>query len=180
MLDSGAVQVTTRYCDLDAIADRLVTEFQPRAQAGHLALRKAGRFLKAETDPVLLESALRNLIDNAVKFTEHGGILIAGRTGQGAPVIEIWDTGPGIPTAMEARIFEAFQRLDGSAARSGLGLALVRRLCVLIGAGVSVCSRQGHGSRFALTLPPPGRESLGREHLRTARSSPLFREVCRF
>ena len=180
MLDSGAVQVTTRYCDLDAIADRLVTEFQPRAQAGHLTLRKAGRFPQAETDPVLLESALRNLIDNAVKFTERGGILIAGRTRQGAPVIEIWDTGPGIPTAMEARIFEAFQRLDGSAARSGLGLALVRRLCVLIGARVSVCSRQGHGSRFALTLPPPGRESPGREHLRTARSSQLFRDVWRF
>jgi signal transduction histidine kinase len=157
-LDTGSIQVRIGPCDLDALIGRLLVEYTPRARAKNLSVRKAGRFPVLDTDPSLLESVLRNLLDNAIKFTDRGGILIASRTRRGARVIEIWDTGPGIPAQQQDRIFEEFERLEDSSAKPGfgLGLPIVRKLCALIGASVSVCSRPGHGSLFAVTLPLRG------------------------
>ncbi len=156
-LDTGSIQVRVGPCDLGALIGRLLAEYTPRATAKKLAVRKAGRYPVVETDPSLLEAVLRNLIDNAIKFTDHGGILIACRTRHGMRAIEIWDTGPGIPLQQQERIFEEFERLEGSNAKPGfgLGLPIVRKLCALIGAQVAVCSRPGHGSRFVVTLPVP-------------------------
>lgn len=155
-LDTGSVQVRMHRCDLDALTGRLLTEYAPRAETKGLSARKAGRFPPVETDPALLEAVLRNLIDNAIKFTDDGGILIAGRTRCGVLAVEVWDTGPGIPEDQCDRIFAEFERLEATARKPGfgLGLPIVRKLCVLIGASVSVCSRPGHGSRFTVALPP--------------------------
>jgi len=156
-LDTGSIHARIGSCDLDALIGRLLLEYTPRARAKKLTVRKAGRFPVLDTDPTLLESVLRNLIDNAIKFADRGGILIAGRPRGGAWVIEIWDTGLGIPSQQHERIFEEFERLEDGAAKPGfgLGLPIVRKLCALIGASVSVCSRPGRGSRFAVTLPLP-------------------------
>ena len=154
-LDTGSVEPRVRHCDLDALIVRLLAEYEPRACAKGLRARKAGRFPEVETDPSLLESVLRNLIDNAIKFTDRGGILIAGRVRGGIPVVDVWDTGPGIPDTELDQIFEEFERLDATAQKPGfgIGLPIVRKLCALIGVSVSVCSRPGHGSRFTVTLP---------------------------
>jgi signal transduction histidine kinase len=156
-LDTGAIEPRIGHCDLDGLIARLIAEYAPRAQLKGVNLRKAGRFPPMETDAGLIESVLRNLIDNAVKFTDHGGVLVAGRPRGTAWVIEIWDTGPGIGADETDRIFEEFERLEATVKKPGfgLGLPIVRKLCALIGATVAVCSRPGRGSRFAVTLPSP-------------------------
>ena len=169
-LDTGSIQARIAPCDMGTLIGRLLVEYTPRAKAKKLSVRKAGRFPVLDTDPSLLESVLRNLIDNAIKFTDRGGILIAGRTRGDAWVIEIWDTGPGIPAQQLDRIFEEFERLEDTGAKPGfgLGLPIVRKLCALIRARVSVCSRPGHGSRFAVTLPMarvPGTLAVSNPHI---------------
>jgi signal transduction histidine kinase len=161
-LDTGAVEPRVQHCDMEALTGRLLAEYTPRAMVKGLRARKAGRFPAVESDPGLLESVLRNLIDNAIKFTDQGGILIAGRIRGGALVVEVWDTGPGIPAGDTEEIFEEFERLEATAQKPGfgLGLPIVRKLCALIGASVSVCSRPGHGSRFAVVLRRSGSAAL--------------------
>ena len=154
-LDTGAIEPRVQNCDIDAMTGRLLSEYAPRANAKEVRVRKAGRFPVVETDPGLLESVLRNLIDNAIKFTDKGGVLIAGRIRGGGLVLEVWDTGPGIRAGDIEQIFEEFERLEATVQKPGfgLGLPIVRKLCVLIGATLSVCSRPGQGSRFAVALP---------------------------
>lgn len=156
-LDTKSIEPRLRHCDLDGLIVRLIAEYAPRATAKGVTLRRAGRFPPIETDPGLMESVLRNLIDNAVKFTDQGGVLIAGRARGAAWVVEIWDTGPGIGADETDWIFEEFERLEGTVKKPGfgLGLPIVRKLCALIGATVALCSRPGHGSRFTVTLPRP-------------------------
>ena len=154
-LDAGAITAQLRPCSTERLVATLFTELQVQAQAKGLELRRTGSFPVVDTDPDLLESVLRNLIGNAIKFTERGAVLIAGRSRGGMSRIEIWDTGRGIAADKLNLIFEEFERLDEQAGRPGfgLGLPIVRRLCAIIGAKLTICSRPGQGSRFAVELP---------------------------
>ena len=105
-----------------------------------------------------LESALFNLLDNAVKFSEPGGRVDVGvETDQ--RILKVWvaDDGIGIPAAERSRIFERFYRVDRARSRhtggTGLGLSIVRHVALNHGGEVSVTSREGYGARFTLTLP---------------------------
>ena len=109
------------------------------------------------SDPVLLERILRNLISNAIRYTARGGVLAGTRRRGGALALEVWDSGIGIPESERDRIFEEFYQL-GNASRSsrkglGLGLAIIRRLCHLLGYRVRVDSRPGRGSVFRFEVP---------------------------
>ncbi len=115
-----------------------------------------------EGDPVRLSQILSNLVNNALKFTERGSVIITARrvSGAGADcVIEfaVIDTGIGIPPEKQARIFEAFSQADQSTTRrfggTGLGLAISRRLVAAMGGDIGVSSRIGKGSRFHFTIP---------------------------
>jgi CheY-like chemotaxis protein len=113
--------------------------------------------LRARTDAALLERILRNLIENALRYTVQGGVLVGLRQ-RGAWVrLDVIDTGIGIPADRQAEIFEDFRQLDNPARDSsrglGLGLAIVSRLASLLGAQVQVLSRVGRGTRFSLLLP---------------------------
>ena len=115
------------------------------------------RDLFVSTDPALFERALRNLIENALRYTAKGGVLIGLRR-HGAEVrVDVVDTGFGIPADKQAEIFEEFRQLHNPgrdlSLGLGLGLAIVARLAPLLGAKVEVSSRPGRGSRFSLTLP---------------------------
>ncbi len=108
--------------------------------------------------PVLLEQAVTNLIENAVKYCPEGSsITVRGRMERNMARIEVQDNGPGIPEKDQDRIFERFYRVDKARSRdmggTGLGLSIVKHISMIHGGSVSVFSREGHGCTFAITLP---------------------------
>lgn len=108
------------------------------------------------TDPALLERLLRNLLSNALKYTESGSVSLACHRDADRWLLEVRDTGRGIPPAEQARVFEEFYQLDNPERdRSkglGLGLAIVRRLCDLLEIELQMDSTPGVGTRFSLDL----------------------------
>ena len=112
-----------------------------------------------KTDPEKLKQILRNLIDNAVKFTPKGQVTIAAglEESQGRVVFKVSDTGQGIPQASLPIIFEMFRQLDSSETRAhggvGLGLYIVKKFTELLGGEISVDSEPGKGSVFTVALP---------------------------
>lgn len=109
------------------------------------------------TDADLLRSMLRNLLGNALKYCERGGVLVGIRRRGGRAVIEVWDTGVGIDARHLEQVFDEFYQVGneerGSERGVGLGLAIVRRQGLLISAEVGCCSRPGKGSVFFISLP---------------------------
>jgi PAS domain S-box-containing protein len=119
------------------------------------------------SDEHLLLTILRNLVSNAMKYTEHGGVLVSMRRRAGRALIQVWDTGIGIaPEQMDSIFEEYFQVGNPERDRSkgvGLGLSIVRRLGALLGIEVSCRSRPGRGSVFELVVPlAEGAAVLGR------------------
>ena len=109
------------------------------------------------SDPALIKRILRNLLDNAVKFTETGRILLGCRRRGHEMAIQVWDTGIGIPADKVGQIFEEFYQL-GNPGRDrhrglGLGLSIVDRLARVLGHPVRVFSVEGRGSMFEIRLP---------------------------
>lgn len=114
-----------------------------------------------EVDELRLGQALQNLVDNALKFTPPGGrVTIAARAERGSAIIEVSDTGIGIPAEEIAHLFERFYRVDPARTRerggTGLGLAIARRIVELHGGRIEVESHPGQGSTFRIKLAEPG------------------------
>jgi signal transduction histidine kinase len=162
-LDAGAVQPQFQSVSLQDVFQAVKVHEQSAAQAKGLDLRfrlpKGGHpSLMVMTDPLLIHSVLRNLLSNAIRYTQRGGVLVAARRkGLRRVRIEVWDTGIGIAPDQLDRVFEEFYQV-GNAARDrsrgiGLGLAIVRRTAGVLGEEVSVRSRLGKGSVFAMELP---------------------------
>lgn len=157
-LDAGAVEVHKVPVDVQQVLAKLTDEYVLRAEARGLALRQGTRRPRhAVTDPMLLERILRNLVENALRYTEQGGVLLGCRSRGQALRLEVIDSGVGVAPDQQPLIFEELYQV-GNAARDraqglGLGLAIVSRMASLIGARVELDSRLGHGSRFALILP---------------------------
>jgi len=110
----------------------------------------------ARADPTRLGQVLRNLLDNALKYTPRGGtVRLSCRRRGGAAVLEVTDTGIGIPTEELPRIFDEFYRVRHTPTRegAGLGLAIVRRLMQAMGGRIDVSSQNRAGSRFSIELP---------------------------
>jgi len=156
-LDAGAI--VAQPCDfaIRPLLDRLAEECMPEALQRGLKLGVVCGDAAIRSDPVLMERILRNLIANAMRYTEHGGIVIGCRRRGAACSLEIWDSGPGIPEVELTRIFEEFYQI-GNPGRDrtrglGLGLAIVRRLAGLLGHAVEVSSREGRGSVFRVRVP---------------------------
>ena len=153
-LDAGVV--TPRLSDF-AVNDLLVPLLSihcAKAQTKGLRLRWRRSDAFAYGDVMLLRRILGNLVDNAIKYTRQGGVLVACRRREGRQWVEVWDTGPGIPHDKTGVIFEEFTQLDESRTQgSGLGLAIVAKTAALLGLKVSLRSRLGRGSVFAIELP---------------------------
>ncbi len=128
--------------------------------------REAGNTLRirpsqavVQSDPALLERILRNLISNALRYTRNGRVLVAARRRGDKLRIEVYDTGPGIPEDQLENIFLEFHQLGNleqdlrQGPGLGLGLAIVKRLAALLKHEITVRSRLGHGSCFAITAP---------------------------
>ncbi len=160
-LEAGALRPEQAPVALDPLFARLLADFAPQAAAHGLALRVVPTSCCVGSDPVLLERILRNLLANALRYTRSGGVLLGARRQGHAVRIDILDSGVGIAPADRERIFEEFVQL-GSAPRHadgrgmGLGLAIVRRLCLLLGHRLDLGSTPGRGSRFSVTAPRTG------------------------
>jgi PAS domain S-box-containing protein len=156
-LDAGVLQPQLRPVRLQTVVDRLVAEFAEEAVQKGLSLRVRATPVVVLSDPKLLERLLRNLISNALRYTEKGGVLIGARRRRDHALLGVWDTGIGIPAAATERIFEEFFQL-GNPERDrkrglGLGLAIVERISRLLDHPVTVRSREGRGSVFEIALP---------------------------
>ncbi|MBX3637526.1 MAG: response regulator [Rubrivivax sp.] len=156
-LESGTVQVQRRPVHVNELFASIAAHERPSAERKGLRLRLRPGSAVVDSDPVLLECILRNLVSNAIRYTERGGVLVAARRRGTQVVLEVWDTGVGIAAADRSRVFEEFVQV-GNHQRSrsqglGLGLAIVRRSAALLEHALTLDSRPGQGSRFALRAP---------------------------
>jgi two-component system, sensor histidine kinase len=156
-LDHGAATVSPRAVALAPVLERLSDEFAPLAEERGLQWRLRHRADWVLADPMALERMLRNLLANALHYTQRGGVLLSVQRRSDRARVAVWDTGPGIAPHEQARVFEEFVSLEpvGQAPRTGLGLGLsiVQRLAALQGHTVHLKSRLGCGSCFAIDLP---------------------------
>lgn len=162
-LDSGSEQVVISTVHLPDVLQRLHSRVMPQAQRKGLSLRCVQsprlRWSAVRTDGILLERIVANLLSNAVRYTEQGGVLLSLRPAHGGSGwwLEVWDTGIGIAEAEHTRIFNPYVQVGNSERdRSnglGLGLAIVRHCAALLGVSLHLRSVPGRGSRFRLHLP---------------------------
>ena len=156
-LDAGAVRPELQRVNMKELIERIEADYQPVAREKGLTFGVAAVNAQVETDPVLLERILRNLVDNAFKYTAAGGVRLDAEMDEHTVRVAVRDTGAGIPEAERERVFEEFYQV-GNPERDrgkglGLGLAIVRRLARLLGLEVRLESQPGRGSTFAVTLP---------------------------
>ena len=165
-LESGILYPRVESFAVGEILERLDTAFAPLARNKRLDLRVVPSTAVVRSDPLLVDRILRNLLCNALRYTDAGRVLIGCRRRAERLWVEVWDTGIGIPDDKIAVVFDDFTCVSDREREGvrglGLGLAIVRRLCRLLGHTVTVNSREGAGSCFALALPLacPGRGPL--------------------
>ncbi|NKI35835.1 hybrid sensor histidine kinase/response regulator [Wenzhouxiangella sp. XN79A] len=169
-LDQGALKPNWTSFPLQSLFDRVERQFGALAQRRGLKLRvRPGRY-RVRSDARLLQRVLFNLVGNALRYTRDGGVLVGARLrgGPDAPrvVIEVWDTGPGIPEHEQARIFEEFERIEDASQPEpsdpydqglGLGLSICRRISRMLDAPLTLRSATGRGTVFAVEVPVVGR-----------------------
>ena len=162
-VEAGRMELKPAELEIARLVADLIGAHRAHAQGKSLALTYSlADDLPAQltTDPQRLRQIINNLLNNAIKFTQNGGVeLKVRRFGEGL-AFDIRDSGPGIPPEAQDAIFEKFRQLDQFITRdhggTGLGLALARELAHLLGGELSVASRVGEGSTFTLTLPIAG------------------------
>ena len=156
-MDAGLVQPEMVTFPLDPLINRLENQFNESAKLKNLRLRRVRTNAIVLSDPVLLERMISNLLSNAVRYTQSGGIVFGIRRRRSEMQIEVWDTGIGIPPDHLPRIFDEFHQVGNQAHNRsdglGLGLAIVHRLSHLLGGSITATSVVGKGSRFVITLP---------------------------
>lgn len=156
-LDAGIVQPNVQSFSLAELLGRIQQESSVQAADKGLSLRVRPGAPFVQSDPALFERILRNLVENAIRYTERGGVLIGWRRRGKQVRVEIWDSGPGIPERERERVFWEFHQLSNPERdRSkglGLGLAIVQRTASLLDHPLALHSREGHGSAFMVSLP---------------------------
>ncbi|MBW8370927.1 MAG: response regulator [Thiobacillus sp.] len=156
-LDAGVVQPTLAPVRIRKLYLQLADEFSAEADRRGLSLRVRAPDVWIESDAILLERIVRNLLSNALLHTTRGGVLLSARPCQGKLRLQIWDTGSGIAPEHQPRIFEEFYQAETQSPQTrhglGLGLAIVRRLARLLGYPLQLHSRSGQGTVFSLDVP---------------------------
>ncbi len=162
--DAGRIVANKRVVAVAPLLRECVDEMTPLAEEKGLVLRlRARREVSVHSDPVLLKRVIRNLVSNAIRHTETGGVLVGVRVCRGEVRIEVRDTGPGIDDEQLPYIFDEFYQIDNPERDRekglGLGLAIVRRVTEMLGHTVHVRSRPGTGTCFSVTAPLCGSAS---------------------
>jgi signal transduction histidine kinase len=155
-LDAGVMTPDPRAFPIDELIGSLVKEEAQGAAKRGLKLRGFGGGRWVTSDQLLLRRVLQNLLANALRYTRRGGVLVGGRARGDRWIVEVWDTGPGIPEERRDAIFQEFQRGEArehGGQGFGLGLAIVRRLALALEHPIGLRSTLGKGSMFSVSLP---------------------------
>jgi PAS domain S-box-containing protein len=156
-LESGAIKPELAHFPVTDVFERMRREFAAIAASRGLELRLEACEDSAFSDPALVEQILRNLVSNAIKYTQHGRVRLRSFRQDACVCIEVLDTGIGIPAEQIAYIFDEFYQVgvptNSSRDGYGLGLSIVQRLVRLLNADLRVRSEIGRGTVFTLTLP---------------------------
>jgi signal transduction histidine kinase len=155
-IDAGNYKVRLQTVEVSQLFGDLLTQFTPVASGKSLKLRAHSQPRTIWADPVVLRRILGNLVSNALKHTQKGGVLVGLRRSEGALVFEVWDTGVGIAHEHQMAIFQEFFRVSqhqGTEDSLGLGLTIVSKLATLMGYQLAVSSVEGRGSVFRVMLP---------------------------
>jgi signal transduction histidine kinase/DNA-binding NarL/FixJ family response regulator len=156
-LDAGVLVPSISEFPVDQLLKRIEMTFTAAAREKDLLLRVVSNGAWIRSDFILLERILLNLVSNAVRYTQAGGIVVGCRRRTGVLRIEVWDTGIGIPEDQHRNIFGEFHQLSTTEhdrrGGLGLGLAIVERLCRLLDYPIELTSRPGKGSRFVISTP---------------------------
>ncbi|ELR73923.1 Signal transduction histidine kinase [Fulvivirga imtechensis AK7] len=159
-IESGKMDLNIEKVYVSTLAENIIANFKSQAQQKGLVLEvardEAVEYL--QTDPLRLGQIIKNLVSNAVKFTETGEVRVyLGKDAGNNFVISVRDTGIGVPNNKQEIIFEAFQQADGTISRkyggTGLGLSICRELTQLLGGKISLESEVGKGSHFTVSIP---------------------------
>ncbi len=155
-LDAGVVRAEASAFPIERLLARVVRDHEPDAVRKGVAIRLVACGAVVETDPALFERVVRNLVSNAVRYTDRGRVLVGCRRRGGRVRVEVWDTGRGIPREALGLVFDEFAQVQVAGAERGpglgLGLAIVRRLSDLLGLEVGLCSELGRGSCFSVSV----------------------------
>src|SRR5215213_2170814 len=155
-LDTGAMKPQWSSFRIEELFRQLQREFEPFARERGLRLTFVTSSRTIRSDRRLLRRLLQNLVSNAIKYTPSGRVLVGARRRSGCLVLEVWDTGLGIPASKQKVVFREFQRLDQGAkvARGlGLGLSIVERIGRVLDHSVTLSSEPGRGSVFRVAVP---------------------------
>lgn len=166
-LDAGAVEADIHDLNLTAMLVRLGNEYEPQARNKGLNWKLSCPELAVRSDPALLETILRNLISNALRYTERGDVKVECACSANEVTVAIHDSGVGIDPRHQKDIFREFFQLHNPerdrAKGLGLGLAIVNRLVKLLGHKLALHSQPGEGTTFAVMLPAGDMAAVVRE-----------------
>ncbi len=156
-LDAGVVTADFADVDIQTLLSSLASDFAPSAASKGLRLTVRPCSAVVRCDVLLLRRILQNLLSNAIRYTEEGGVLLGCRRRRDGLRIEVWDSGPGIPENQQEAIFREFHRhphpQQAEQSGLGLGLAIVERAARAQGLEIDLRSTPGRGSVFSLTVP---------------------------
>ena len=158
-LEAGVLRPERQSVPLAPFLAQIASEFAPQAAARGLSFAIVPTHLAIDSDPALFTRIVRNLVANAVRYTRRGGIVVGARRRGARIAVEVVDTGIGIAVEHQTRIFEEFYQIrnnvvtDKADGGMGLGLAIVRGLADVLRHDVTIVSRPGYGSRFAIVAP---------------------------
>jgi signal transduction histidine kinase/CheY-like chemotaxis protein len=163
-LDAGVVTTNVEDFAIQPLLARVCRDYFQEAETKGLRLVWRSCSAIVRSDPVLIERILRNLVSNALRYTDRGRVVVGCRRVDGVR-IEVWDTGSGIPPDQQQQIFREFYQLANSerdrAKGLGLGLAIVDRLVKLLDCRLSLRSTPGKGSVFRIVVPLAGSQVPG-------------------
>jgi len=153
-IESGVVKPCLASFPLAPLLEQIAEEERPLAAQKGLELRAVRTSAWVESDPALLERMVKNLVTNAIRYTEHGRIVVGCRRAGERVRLEVLDTGIGIAAEEHGRIFDDYYQINGASGQGlGLGLPIVKSLGALLGHAVAVRSAPGRGSVFSIELP---------------------------
>ena len=167
-LDTGALKPEFDILPIGELLQQLKVEFEPQAVEKGLTLHVIASSLYVRSDRRLLRRVLQNLVSNAIKYTDAGRVVLGCRRKGGAVIVEVHDTGPGIPLSKHGLIFKEFERLytgNKAVAGIGLGLSIVERIGRMLDHPIKLTSRPGYGSIFGVQLPVADAQTARRPHV---------------